>query len=124
MEENKELIKFPCVNNGVIYIDAKSIIYVESEEKLCIIHYLNSSDKLRYKYINLMLGEVESKLQFQYFFRCHKSYLINLFYTLDYGHYPKISIKLKKDLTVPLSRRKKLDFHNSYLNFRKLMIKE
>ncbi len=59
---------------GVSFIDMDDIILVQRENRLTVLYL---KDNVRYE-TNESLGETEARLDHRIFFRCHKSYIINL----------------------------------------------
>lgn len=113
MENNVQLIKLPCVNKAELELSLKDVVYIKSDEKICILFYLDSGI-VKSKYINLLLGELAALFNLPLFFRCHKSFIVNIDYVKHYGGYPGSNLHLTIDANIPLSRRKKLAFHNAY----------
>lgn len=59
-------------------------------------------------------NRLENQLPDEYFYKCHRSYVINL------QHIAKFSteqVELENHSTIPISRRKRLDFHMKYSEF-------
>ena len=84
--------------------------------KISILYYLNDNIVIR-RNLNLMIGEVSEICNTKYFFRCHRSFIVNLRHIISYGDYPSKFITTINGKQIPLSRSKKLEFHNQ---FRKL----
>ncbi|MBR3018867.1 MAG: response regulator transcription factor [Clostridia bacterium] len=59
---------------GVSFIDLDDILLVQREDRATVIYTVNDG---RYV-LSETLGEIESRLDPSIFFRCHKSYIINL----------------------------------------------
>lgn len=60
--------------DGVSFLDMKDILLVQREERATVIYTLNDG-----RYVTSdSLGDTEARLDPQVFFRCHKSYIINL----------------------------------------------
>lgn len=76
---NISLTKIPLnVDKSIVLIDISSIIYIEAQNRVCIIHTKNKD------YVdNTPLKQFEDKLSGSGFFRIQKSYLINLKYILE-----------------------------------------
>ena len=60
--------------DGVSFVDVKDIILIQREDRATVMYTENEG---RYVLPDT-LGEVESKLDENIFFRCHKSYIVNL----------------------------------------------
>lgn len=68
------LNKLPITcNRRVIMVDIDKIVFVETENRGCIVHTKEGDFK-----DNLPIGEYERRLSGQRFFRIHKSYIVNL----------------------------------------------
>jgi two-component system LytT family response regulator/two-component system response regulator LytT len=90
-------------NNKLIPINTKDIIYITIEGKHTVIVTING------KYMgNNRLNELYSKLDSKIFFRCHKSYILNLNFieTIEPWFNSTFNINLKccKDV-IPVSRK-------------------
>jgi two-component system, LytTR family, response regulator LytT len=106
IDENNEqsLSKIPlCVDKKFIMIDIEDIIYIESENRGCLVHTKNESYK-----DNNTLNFFEEKLLNKVFFRIHKSFLINLKYILEihpwFNNTYCVKLKGFKDVFLPVSR--------------------
>ncbi|MBE5777248.1 MAG: response regulator transcription factor [Clostridiales bacterium] len=60
--------------DGVSFVDVKDIILIQREDRATVMY---TEDNGRYVLPDT-LGEMESKLDEKLFFRCHKSYIVNL----------------------------------------------
>lgn len=68
------LSKLPITSNRkVVMVDIKKIVYVETENRGCVVHTQEGDFKE-----NLPIGEYERRLTGQRFFRIHKCYIVNL----------------------------------------------
>lgn len=97
-------------NDKMIVVDVKDIIYCEASERETII-----TTKFDIFNVNFTFSEFEKKLPVDIFFRCHRSYIVNL--TLIDEIIPWFNgtlmirfNKLKKD--VPVSKKNVKDFKN------------
>lgn len=71
---NKDrVIAFHVVNMAEIHIRVKDILFIETDKRNIIVHTME-----RDYTSNRGMDEVETELQDCGFFRCHKSYLVNL----------------------------------------------
>ncbi|NOV04173.1 LytR/AlgR family response regulator transcription factor [Paenibacillus planticolens] len=61
------------LDEGIIYVSPKDIIYISKEVKHVQVHLYDKAYIVSYT-----LSELEHKLEPYGFFRCHKSYLVNL----------------------------------------------
>lgn len=74
------LVKVDGMNH---FIKGKKISFVEGDGKYCIIHFIDKSVSLESRET---LSGVEKRLSEKTFFRCHKSYLVNMKYIASYNH--------------------------------------
>ncbi len=73
LPKKDHVIVFHVVNMAEMHIRAKDILFVETDKRNIIVHTLQRD------YIsNRGIEEVEEELKNYGFFRCHKSYLVNL----------------------------------------------
>ena len=88
-----------------IIIDIRKIIYIETEQRNCLIH----TKREQYK-VSQSIGWFEQKLSPRGFFRCHKGILINLNYVTEIvtSFHNAVSVKMEGmgDLEIPVSRNK------------------
>lgn len=100
------LYKVPAkVDDKVILFDPTEIDYIESQEGKAQIVINNESFAL-----DSTLAEIEKKLEVYGFFRCHRSYIVNLQKVREIITWSKNTYSLKIDnqveATIPLSRTK------------------
>jgi len=112
------VVQLPVIKNILVDFSTEDIICIESDGHISVMHYETYGEKKKI-YINKMIGEVEALLNGHGFYRCHKKALINMNKVKPYGQYPKEAIVLEQNIMVPLSRRKKLEFHNMCLEILK-----
>jgi two-component system LytT family response regulator len=62
--------------------------------------------------ITKVLKEIENCLPCEYFFRTHKSYLINLNHITHYKNNHQTPITLKNNVKIQLAKRRKQDFQS------------
>ena len=104
-DNNEKLFtKIPlCIDKKFIMVDIEDIIYIESENRGCLIHTKNESYK-----DNNTLNFFEERLEDKWFFRIHKSFLINLKYIVEihpwFNNAYCIKMKGFKDVFLPVSR--------------------
>ena len=102
-------ITVPLVGLGKKIFELKDILYVETEKRNICIHTWNES------FISsLEIGEIEEMMG-ESFFRCHRSYIVNLDMVKEVN---RLDLILKNGDTVLLSARKRADFKQRYLNWR------
>lgn len=104
--EDKVLSKIPiCVDKSFIMVDIDDIVYIECENRACAIY---TKDQ-KYKDVNT-LNYFEKKLENKFFFRIHKSFLINLKYISEihpwFNNTYCVKLSKFKDLSLPVSRSK------------------
>lgn len=91
------------VDKKFIMIDIEDIVYIESENRGCLVHTKKESYK-----DNNTLNFFEDKLQSRGFFRIHKSFLINLKQILEihpwFNNTYCIKLEGFKDVLLPVSR--------------------
>lgn len=88
-----------------------NIIYIEGMGKKSIIHLINSNEVIECR---LSLLELEKFLNAKLFFRCHKSYIVNLNYI---DSYDKNQIIVRNKDIVMISRTKYSVFKDNYAKF-------
>ncbi|MEG1777326.1 MAG: LytTR family DNA-binding domain-containing protein, partial [Clostridia bacterium] len=68
---------------GISFIDLKDILLVQREERTTVLYTVNDG-----RYVTGdTLAEMEERLHSEAFFRCHKSYIINLNHIKDITPY-------------------------------------
>lgn len=93
------------------YYYEDDILYVEGYGKNCILHF---SDSKKDVICSKKLSDIEEKLSKDTFFRCHKSYIVNLKHVDAYSH---SDITLDSGETVDISRNKYRDFGEALMEF-------
>lgn len=83
-------------------IDYNNILYFERVINKIIVHYIEN-EKVNTICFSYTLKGIENKLEMEYFFRCHKSYLINRSY-INHVKNKKIIIK-PYNLEIDVSRK-------------------
>lgn len=107
-EKNKK-ISIPIVGLGEKLFDLKEIVYIETEKRNVCVHTWKES------YISsLGMKEIEELLGMA-FFRCHKSYIVNLDMVKEIK---RMDLSLKNGETVLLSARKRAELKQKYLNWK------
>lgn len=96
---------------GISFIDCKEIIFIERENRNTIIHTIDESLSS-----SESLTEIEERLDKALFFRCHKSYIINL--SMIYKIYPygrwTYTVKLKNTDKDALLTHDKYEYLEKY----------
>ena len=92
-------------NDKVILFNPPEIDYIESINSLAVVHVGGETYSCA-----LTLAELEERLQYYGFFRCHRSYIVNLQKVRELITWTKNSYSLRlttgQDSVVPLSRTK------------------
>ncbi|MDF1696071.1 MAG: LytTR family DNA-binding domain-containing protein [Saprospiraceae bacterium] len=94
-------IAFPS-NDGLLLIPENEISFVKSENIYAYVH--NSHEK---HFITLSLKEIEATLSPTLFYRCHKSYIVNLFKIIKITKAQNCYVLLQNGQEIPVSRSKK-----------------
>lgn len=106
LQARNYVIQFHVINKGEMYIKAKDILFVETEKRNVIIHTKEQS------FIsNRKLDELEKELKNLGFFRCHRSYLINLEHVYKYD---KLNVYFKNGKKAFVSTRKYAELKERY----------
>lgn len=105
-EIDGKLTKIPLnVDRRIILVDIQSIVYIESQNKNCIVYTKNN------KYIDTTpLKTFEDKLKASGFFRIQKSYLVNVKYIMEispwFNNASCVKMQYYEDDLIPISRSK------------------
>ena len=110
----------PLVKGGLMEKNIPDLLFLQADGVLSIAHFI-TDDGTQRMYVDLPLCQLESALGNYNFYRSHKTCLVNVAKVLPYGEYPDVLLELEGGIVVPLSRRKKLEFHNVYLEYRKTL---
>lgn len=98
--------------DGVTFnINTKHIVFLEGNGKYCTIHTKTDFFECRET-----MGDIESRLSPEFFFRCHRSFVVNMKYVDSYDHE---KIVLQNGASVFISRQKYKAFHSGYLDYTK-----
>ncbi len=106
MEEDRILVLKGV--RGEMAIRQKDIFYFVSEKK-----YSRVIGRKGEAFCDMGLQQLEEMLGQKSFFRCHKSYLVNLGNISDANQ----SIRLKNGESIPVSRRKVKELKDAYLKY-------
>ncbi|MBO4808217.1 MAG: response regulator transcription factor [Lachnospiraceae bacterium] len=93
------------------FFKESTIAYVEGMGKNCIIHFNDGRSEME---CHETLGAIEERLSVGKFFRCYKSFLINLSQVKSYNH---AEVTLSTGAQIPISRLKYKEFKNAYSDF-------
>jgi DNA-binding LytR/AlgR family response regulator len=109
-ESEKKCISVNSVKSGSVRINEGEILYLESEQRIIHIH---TRDKIIDTYAKL--DEFHSLLP-EYFIRCHKSYIVNLY---DATKLSENGLTLSDNTVIPVSRSRKKQVKEAF--FKHLM---
>lgn len=73
LPKKDHVIVFHVVNMAELYVQAKDILFIETDKRNVIVHTVEREFKS-----NRGIEDLETELKDYGFFRCHKSYLVNL----------------------------------------------
>ncbi|MBO3444218.1 LytTR family DNA-binding domain-containing protein [Clostridium sp. CCUG 7971] len=107
IERNKGKELILSSKTEIFKINTADIYYIEVLKREITIHTKTSEHS-----INMTMDGIESKINQKNFYRCHKSYLVNLDYVENVKQY--IAIMENKE-EVPVSRYRFKEFKNVYL---------
>lgn len=93
------------------FIKVSAISYVEGYGKHCIIHFVDKQEEVE---CHETLAAVEEKLNPKYFYRCYKSYVVNLRHVVSYNH---TDVVLDNGDIILISRTKYKEFLDKYSEF-------
>lgn len=117
----EEDLSFPLISGEEIIINSKDISFVQAFGDYSEIKMQPETDGGKSKYIiNGNLKYIESILSNFPFFRIHKSYILNMKWVKSNHEYPKNVVYLRDGNSLPLARRRKLEFYNEYRQISKL----
>ena len=95
-------------NEEVLILEISSILFFESERNNLLVFYVENGEILK-KVMKKSLKEIEDEFSFKgyKFYRCHKSFIINLYHIKEIrGNARTISVVLKHNVLIPVSRNK------------------
>lgn len=112
--QEKEAHKISLMTeNKTLVMSIQKIIYIETDQRNCIVHTKKGSYK-----VSQSIGNFDQRLSERGFFRCHKSFLINLNYVTEIvtSFHNAMSVKMEGmgDLELPVSRSKVKELKNLY----------
>ncbi|SFE02086.1 transcriptional regulator, LytTR family [Lentibacillus persicus] len=111
---NANLFKIPAkVDDKMILFDPPEIDYIESQDGKAMLVINNETYAM-----DATLAEIEKKLEIYGFYRCHRSYIVNLQKVREIITWSKNTYSLKVDnkiqSTIPLSRTKIQDIQEKF----------
>ena len=98
-------------HDGELSVRINLITHIEGQRNYSFIHHSNGKKLLTSR----TLGSLEELLRERGFFRCHKSYLVNINHIEAYDNNSGIS--LKKNHILKISRRKIAEFREWYRSY-------
>jgi len=87
------------------------IAYLEADDKTCVLHFIDNKGDVT---STETLSALEEKVSGDSFFRCHKSFLVNMKHIDSFTH---SDITLQNGMRVPVSRQKYKPFCEAYTDF-------
>ena len=106
--ERNERIKINIIGEGIHEIPLKDIIYVESAGHNALVHIRNQGSKR----CNCSMKELEEKLCEKWFFRCHKSFIVNLD---EVENFKNLIVYMRDGSNLDIAQRKLWEFRRVYL---------
>lgn len=94
------------VSDGVVYVPFHDIIRLQAEGSYTIVHLANSEKH----YLSNHIGYYETRLNNQYFFRVHKSHLVNLKHVKKILRSDGYYVQMTDGSKAEVSRRQKNEF--------------
>jgi len=94
-------------------INSRNIMFLEGDGKYCAIHLSQQSQPVECRET---LSSVEQRLPKEHFYRCHRSFIVNLRYVHSYDYK---DIKLRGGACIGISRPKHKSFEDVFLNYTK-----
>ncbi len=107
-QKNRRIV-VPIVGMGEKIFELKEIVYVETEKRNVSIHTWNETFCC-----SMGMAEIEELLGTA-FFRCHRSYIVNLDMVKKIN---RMDLNLKNGATIFLSARRSTAFKQKYLNWK------
>lgn len=102
-----EKIQIDVVGEGIYEIALKDIIYVEASNHHAIIHTRQGDKRCR-----VSMKTLEDKLCDKWFFRCHKSFIVNLD---EVESLKKLIVYMRNGVSLDIAQRKLWEFKKVYL---------
>lgn len=112
---SEDLVELPLATGDILYVFAQRIKYIKAggDYSDIIVEPGLGSTKTRFV-IRENLKNLSERLSKNLFYRCHKSYIVSLHWVIDQHPYPQDTVHLKDGQEIPLARRRKLHFYNTY----------
>ena len=106
--KRNENIEINIVGEGNQVIRLKDIFYIEADKHCTLFHTRYGNKKS-----NSTMSEIEKNICKRWFYRCHKSFIVNLD---EISKYDGKIIYMKNGDDLDIARRKQSDFNKIYLN--------
>lgn len=106
LQNRSRLIQFHVINMRTMYIKAEDILFIETDNRNVIIH-TKEQDYVS----NKKMDKLEQELDGIGFFRCHKSYLINLEHVYKFD---RLNVYFKDGKKALVSTRKYTQLKDRY----------
>lgn len=102
---DKQYIDFKVIHSGTMKMDADDIIYVETSKRNTVIH---TEAK---EYVSSMsISAMEQVLPTEYFIRTARSHIVNIHKVREVRKEGILTLNLKDNALIPLSRNRKNEF--------------
>lgn len=98
--------------SAVKLINHNQIIYIEADDNYSKIYLDDKSEFL----LSKTLGVMEEELNDEMFFRCHRTFLINLLFVKEICKGNEMCLLLKNGAKIPLARRRLCDLRRIISN--------
>jgi two-component system, LytTR family, response regulator len=114
--DNKAITKITVTEQfGFRIVNISDIMYLEADSNYTIIHFSGFNKIVATR----TLGDFEKILETPFFFRIHKSIIINLNYLKGYSSYQGNFVELDDGTTLSISRRRLQEFREAISHFSK-----
>lgn len=110
LQSKNHIVNFHILFTGEISLRTKEILYIETDKRNVIIH---TKDKTYVS--NRKIEELETELETWGFFRCHKSYLVNLG---NIDSFDKLNVYFKNGDKAMVSVRKYPELKEKYIEYK------
>ena len=108
-ENRKDTIQKKLIfktRNETYYIEPVEIVFCKSDNNYTTVHFINKKQLL----LSRPIKSLEEELQFPFFFRVHRSFIINLNYISKYNSTEGFVYLLNDTIEVPIADRKRKEF--------------
>jgi two-component system, LytTR family, response regulator len=101
----KDTVLILNLQEGLLKVDIKNILHIQGDRNYSLIHLANNK-----VIVSKTLSNLASILDNYYFFRCHKSHLVNRIHVKSLIN--RFSLSLSSGISLPISRRRKQPFQD------------